>query len=255
MFGFFKKSKKENEVAATPVAQQAGEGQADQPPYAASRLGLARHVVESRFMHEYFFTNPTGFIDQLTEPYGLVSLYCEVLRDQKARRIPYYNTDFAIDTTKMDNGDYLVIAELPAPEFAGLCYRMYFLFDGTFNRTAYFTVEREEGAVRLYLWDKDANRTDIGTVETGPWKDKEKPERDAELQMVKEAYNETFGLESIAEPEEEPASDVESGESPEESEPATESESDEPVEAEPVEGEPESGEAAAEAAAKRNEAE
>ena len=235
MFKLFKRSNK-NEAAASGNDGQATEAlqadAADLPPYAATPLGNARHTVENRFMHEYFFRNPTGFIDEITEQYGFLNLYCEVLREQRARRLPYREKDFGLDLTKMDNGDYLIICALPKPEFVGLCYRMYFLFSAQFDRLAYYTVEREEDGTHLYLWDKERNRTDLGDVGIGPWSEKPKEERNAELQMIAEAYCEKFGIPLKREPEE---SEEEQAAEAEEAETPVDADAAEPAESEDLE--------------------
>lgn len=156
--------------------------------YESSLVGRTRYEVEHSFVPEFFFSNPTGFIDQFTDEYGFHILYALAYKEHARKKIPYWDTEFASDVKKLDSGDYLAIAELPAPELYGLCYRMFFLFDTSFTRLGFFTVELEEDGVELYQWEGAKERVAAGEVEVARWNDKTKEERDEELKRVVELY-------------------------------------------------------------------
>ena len=192
MFGFGKKNKLEvvpEDENATPT------------PYETTQLGQARHKVESELLVDHFMMNPTAVIGYITEEYGLSAMFGELYRLLKIRKQPYYADEYALDMKKTEFEDYLIITELPKPPHTGLCYRMYYLFDAPFEHIALITVERAEEGADIYMWDRDKNRTLIGSVEIGPWKEKSKEERDAELQMISDVFHE--GMEPPA-PKEEP---------------------------------------------------
>lgn len=181
LFGFFGKSWADEPV---PVLDSG-----ERPSYEATLLGRMRHQVERRFLPEYFFSNPTGFMSEFTDEYGFYVMYAVAFKECARKKIPYWNTDFATDVTKTDSGDYLAIAELPAPDLLGLCYRMYFLFDAGFEKLGLYTVELTEDGAQLCRWDADGNRITISAIETGPWREKSKEDKDAELQMVADSFN------------------------------------------------------------------
>ena len=232
MFGFIKKALTSNMEPS--AASQVREGATT---YEGSEMGIARFKVEREFLREYFYRNPTGLVADVTEEYGLHNLYVNYMRTLRVRSFPYKPEHFLIDTGKTERGDYLVIAELPEPEFANLCYRMYFLFNADFSHVAFFTVEREEDGVQLYLWDENKQRVAIGPIETGRWAEKTKEERDYELQLVNDVFygvpEEERGKVKAAAPEEqaEEQDDEPDGEQ-------AEGQADEPAEpGEPVDGE------------------
>ena len=198
MFNFFKKR-----GSADSVASEQEQIDLTEHPYAATQVGRVRHEVEYNFIHKYFYANPTGFIDSITDEHGFVIMYCTALKEHKLRKIPYRNDDFGLDLKKMDSGDYLIIVELPAPEFEQLNYRMYFLFSPDFKRIAYYTVERVADGAELCLWDKEHNRIVVGPIETARWSEKTKEERDAELAMVADSFAEVAaGERDLGEPAE-----------------------------------------------------
>ena len=196
MFGFFNKNKQ------TDTPQQ--EENATPTSYDTTRVGLARHAVEQEMLVEYFSKNPTALIDDITEEYGLATVFGNMYRAQKLHRSPYYADQYALDMKKTEFDDYLIIAELPKPEHLGLCYRLFFTFDAPFEHVALFMVEREEHGAALYRWDREKNRTAVGFVETGPWDEKTKEERAAELQMVSDAFHDGWAPQPTAGHEPEP---------------------------------------------------
>ena len=242
MFNFFKKRGGEDSAASAQEQIDLTEH-----PYAATLVGRVRHEVEYNFIHKYFYSNPTGFIDSITDEHGFVIMYCTALKEHKLRKIPYWNDDFGLDLKKMDSGDYLIIVELPAPEFEQLNYRMYFLFSADFKRIAYYTVERVPDGAELCLWDKDRNRIVVGPIETARWSEKTKEERDAELAMVADSFAEVAPDETLVQqpsPEEaaleEPASEEPAPEGLAAEEPAPEEPAAEDAEPAPAQARPES---------------
>ena len=103
-FGFFNKNKQADAASQDENAAPTS--------FETSRVGLARHAVEQEMLVEYFSKNPTALIDDITEEYGLATVFSNMYRAQKLRRSPYYAEQYAIDVKKTEFDDYLIIAEL-----------------------------------------------------------------------------------------------------------------------------------------------
>ena len=183
MFGFLKKvMKTEDQVVAEELAADS-----TPQPYTASNLGRARYEAEHHMFRDFFFNNPTGFVDALMSEYGLCELHYEAMKDMKVKT-RYGAGPYNVATGKTDRGDFILRAVLPVPEFVGLCYRIYLVFDKDFERIAYYTVERAEEGGRVGSWDAEGNYTVLDSLESPEWVEVTREQKADELAMIARYY-------------------------------------------------------------------
>ena len=228
MFGFFKKAKQESEPA--PVRAQEAANSQEEPaapqPYESATLGQVRRKVEQELFHEFYYRNPTGFVDGLLTEFGLCELYFEGMKESKLKS-KYGYKHFGVETNKTPGDNYLISCKLPKPEFLGIAYRMHLGFSPDFSRLAYYLIERTEDGAVLCLLEEDGTRVELATLDEPDWSGREDGAqlRDAEIALVMGWFDN---------PEEGPADPVED-EDPEEAEPAGEPAEEAESAEEPVE--------------------
>ena len=185
MFGFFKKAKA-GDTAGT--AQAAPEGEQGVPqPYTASELGRARHEVEFNQFREFFFKNPTGFVDALLEEFGLCELHFEALKHYKVKT-RYGAGPYHVANGKTTRGNYVFRAKLPVPENLGVCYRIYLAFDADFTKLGYYVVERTEDGAQLCELEADGTCTAVQAIEEPVWENATKEQKADEVALVMRLY-------------------------------------------------------------------
>ena len=200
MFGFFKKAKAGDKAQE---AQAAPEGEQGVPqPYTASDLGRARHEVEFNQFREFFFTNPTGFVDALMQEFGLCELHYEALKHFKVKT-RYGAGPYKVANGKTTRGNYIFRGKLPVPENLGVCYRIYLAFDADFTQLAYYVVERTEDGAQLCELDADGACTVVQAVEEPLWENATKEQKAEEVALVMRLYEG-----DPVEPEEDAAEDA-----------------------------------------------
>ena len=204
MFNFLKKAL----INASANAQASAEQQAA-TPYSETKIGRLRYQVEHVFFRDFFFQNGAGLIDALLEPHGMGNVYCTALQEMRAHP-KYYDDEFGLESMKTDEGNYMVSCRLPKPEHIGLCYRMHFIFNADFSKSAYYTIERTADGAELCVWDSESSHRVIHTIEQPDWKATDNPvaAMREELTEIVSLFSPTDGLtrngQAEADPEEEP---------------------------------------------------
>ena len=169
MFNFLKKAV----MGASASAQASAEQQAA-TPYSETKIGRLRYQVEHVFFRDFFFQNGAGLIDALLEPHGMGNVYCTALQEMRAHP-KYYDDEFGLESMKTDEGNYMVSCRLPKPEHIGLCYRMHFIFNADFSKSAYYTIERTADGAELCVWDSESSHRVIHAIEQPDWKATDNP--------------------------------------------------------------------------------
>ena len=185
MFGFFKKAKQNDQ--ATAVVQEAQ----DQEPqdYSVSDLGRARYEVEHHQFRDFFLKNPTGFVDALMAEFGLCELHFEALKHFKVKT-RYGAGPYKIATGPTDHGGYIVRGQLPKPEFLGVCYRFYLMFNSDFSQLAYYIVERTEDGARLCEMTADGGMTVLKQqADVVDWAEAEREQKAAEIDFITRLFH------------------------------------------------------------------
>ena len=190
MFNFLKKAV----INASASAQASAEQQAA-TPYSETKIGRLRYQVEHVFFRDFFFQNGAGLIDALLEPHGMGNVYCTALQEMRAHP-KYYDDEFGLESMKTDEGNYMVSCRLPKPEHIGLCYRMHFIFNADFSKSAYYTIERTADGAELCVWDSESSHRVIHAIEQPDWKATDNPvaAMREELTEIVSLFSPTDGL-------------------------------------------------------------
>ncbi|MDO4400977.1 MAG: hypothetical protein Q4D27_08535, partial [Coriobacteriia bacterium] len=185
MFGFFKKAKRDGQ--AEGVEQQDLASQEPQD-YTVSELGRARYEVEHHQFRDFFLKNPTGFVDALMAEFGLCELHFEALKHFKVKT-RYGAGPYKVATGENDYGGYILRGQLPKPEYLGLCYRFYLMFNADFSQLAYYIVERTEDGARLCEMTADGGMTVLKQAEVVDWAEAEREQRAAEIDYLARLFH------------------------------------------------------------------
>ncbi len=150
--------------AVTPedAAENAGKAGAD----SAWKAQDVRYFFEHKMLPQYFYDRPESLLAGIYKQ-GLYYLWELVCKENEAE--PFYAEKDYITHWYTDNKTMeLVQIELPEPDAATLCYRIYFVYGPDEDQNAYYTVESDEFApdtTILGTWTKDGTHKIIGTMD------------------------------------------------------------------------------------------
>jgi len=132
---------------------------------AVSDIAQVRYQVEHALLPQLFHESPRELLDLLEIEGGLCGLYRQTFASAGVA-FPYTPMDFNV--TGMSLGDDYRILSLfpPAPENPPLCHRIHLVYDASYGRLGYYTIERGQSGGYLCFWDKDGVHHNMNHIET-----------------------------------------------------------------------------------------
>lgn len=128
---------------------------------------VMRHF-EEVLLPSWFFESPKEFLGVLAENSGALHEISGELFRRALLESPYGPEDFKVEVDMVNDSARTLSIKFPAPTEEGLCHRAICIFDKTFSKLAYYTLEKGidlEGAFPvLFARDAEGNRFPMGSV-------------------------------------------------------------------------------------------
>jgi len=151
-----------------------------------SEYGKVRYQIESTIIIDQFYDTPKEFVAFLRNG-GLYDFYDGFMKYYKVQN-PYKKEQFHVSEIQTSDGYSIICAELPKPEYALLCYRMYFVCDASFTQNALYTIEKEFTGGALFLWSKTSRRK-MQNITSPEWSAENRNQRRvAEIESIAKLY-------------------------------------------------------------------
>ena len=129
-------------------------------------LEQLRYHFEHSALPRYFFDDPANMLDVLNGV-GAFTLFSS-LGDENGVEYAYTLDDFPQHMYTAPDGTQMLQLDLPLPEVAPQCYRIYMIYNPDTQFAAYYTIEYENllgETALLCSWDAEGNHADYGAVE------------------------------------------------------------------------------------------
>ena len=131
-----------------------------------------RYSFEHSMMPRYFYDRPDSVLGAIYHNgfYPLWKVVCE----ENNVNPTYPEKDYIVHWYTVDQKAELVQIELPDPDSATLCYRIYFVYGPDDDDVVYYTLESDDFApdtTFLCTWDKDRNHEVLNTLDNLDKKD------------------------------------------------------------------------------------
>lgn len=156
--------------------------------YIVSELGKLRYEIEHNVMKKIFFNYTKKFIMKIREEGVAYDLY-KSLFEANGMDFPYEKDEFSMDELKLGDNTFLLLLELPKPEYVPLCYRMYFIYKDDFSDTAMFTIERGISGGFLCSWNKEGVHNNYLNMASPEWKENIVLMKLNEASIIEDLYN------------------------------------------------------------------
>ena len=142
---------------AVPVLAEAAEEESS-----GVTLEQMRYHYEHSALPRYFFEDPTNMLDVMKDV-GAYRLWAS-LADENGVTYPYQEEDFTLRWYE-PNGVTVLLIEMPQPETAPDCFRIYMVYDAATGTAGYYTVEYENflgESAMLCGWTADRTHMNYG---------------------------------------------------------------------------------------------
>ncbi len=133
----------------------------------------ARYYLEHVLLPELFYGDKKEFIDALLdEGRNLLYKFIESICKENGIECQYKSNQYKTITYGLGGGYQMVKAMFPEPEKASLCSKAYFVFDETFKKIKYFTIEKSfakgnKSIFYLCTWNENLQHINYGQVPNG----------------------------------------------------------------------------------------
>lgn len=115
-----------------------------------------RYAFEHQIFRDHFFANPKINMLVLSQPGAVAGLY-EFICQKTGNPFPYQKSDFVTNVCPIPDGGTLLCIEMPKPETAPLCHRIYLLANEDYTKTGYYTIESSIDGACLCRWKGDTH--------------------------------------------------------------------------------------------------
>lgn len=131
-----------------------------------------RYTVEHRFFPSELFRNPAQMIGALSQKKGeFVWKMYDIIAVSEQTENPFKPENFAVKLYRLDDNWYMIQLVMPKADSQPLCERIYIIFNETFKKVFYYTVERsvavERGGAETWFlcrWNAEAEHLNYGEV-------------------------------------------------------------------------------------------
>lgn len=132
------------------------------PATTESIIGQIEYEIQHIALPSLFFDDPIYVANNMVENY-LAFVYKQVFKNNRTSKpdeiaCPYTVNDFKVHRIAMDEHNFLIRCDLPKPIYTPLCYRIYFVFNDTFDKLRFYTIEKGPFGTGGFLCSWDANR-------------------------------------------------------------------------------------------------
>lgn len=137
------------------------------------RIREIRYYFEHRLLPDCFYKYKEKFIMALLTSEGkfLYDIMSDLCRESQEENI-YSLEMYKVSACKLEDGTRIVKLDMPKPESEPLCYRIYLVFDESFEKADYLTAERGIMEEQIFLcgWDENGEHFNFGdTTEKEEW--------------------------------------------------------------------------------------
>ena len=142
---------------------------------------------EGDLLPSWFFESPKEFLGVLATDSSVLHRISGELFSSSQLESPYRPEDFSVSADGVNDEVWSLSIRFPAPSAEGLCHRAICIFDKTFSKLAYYTLEKGmdlEGSFPvLGEWNEKGEHSGFGIVS---------PDRDEQLVQCVEMYMARF---------------------------------------------------------------
>ena len=126
------------------------------PSFMSSEIGRHRYRFEHSYLRDKFFADPEEIMNILLVENSLYILYEGLFKYTEINN-PFHPEDFAVNVARFDGDHVLMMLKMPDPVYVPLCYRIYLLSDISFEKTAYYTIEKGATGGFLCGWTQQSH--------------------------------------------------------------------------------------------------
>lgn len=125
------------------------------------------YLYEHKLLPKYYFQMKDRFVMALLNgSEEFLRGFLENLYKDENRECPFTKEQFGLKVGRLSEKLMLVRIVFPTPETAPLCYYAFLIFDESFEKACFFTLERGADEKEMFLcsWNRDGQHTNYGTV-------------------------------------------------------------------------------------------
>ena len=125
-----------------------------------------RYMLEHRLLPQWFFEDKDKFVSLLLKNKGILFDVIDEIFQKETVDNPYSADQFGVEAAKLADEVFMIKIIFPEPEEEPLCYSSYLFFNLTFDKFAYFCIEKGNSAGDDYpfvcSWTKNGTHCNHG---------------------------------------------------------------------------------------------